>query len=72
MDKAKIFTAIGAVLGILGGALVSFQMVEGFYVWLVGNTAWIIAGVILKDWGIMAQFFFFQLVSANGIYQWGK
>ena len=68
----KLYTYIGAALGIAGGVLVSFQLVAGFYVWLVGNVAWIIGGIILRDWGIIAQFAFFQLISANGIYQWGK
>lgn len=72
VSTAKIFTTMGAALGIIGGTLVSYQMIEGFYVWLVGNTVWIISGFILRDWGIIFQFSFFQFVSINGIYQWGK
>lgn len=72
LRNPKTWTTIGAVLGILGGIFVSYQMVIGFYIWLVGNSSWIIAGILLKDYGMIAQFGFFHLISVNGIYQWGK
>jgi len=60
-----------SLLAILGAALVSFQCIEGWYIWLFSNLLWIYR-YWKEDWGMVAMMAVYEAVCLNGIIQWGK
>lgn len=67
MDLFGLFLSI---LSIVGGFLVSWKRVEGFYVWVVANVGWIIWCVIFHATGQMTMWFIYTVQSLLGVYKW--
>ena len=59
-------------IGILGGILNAMGKKEGFYVWLVSNTGWIIYFGIQRIWCQAPLWVVYNAICILGIIQWSK
>jgi hypothetical protein len=66
----QLYSIGGAIGGILGALLISFNYKAGWYVWLVSNLCWIVAGIKMENWPLVIQFGIFFVICLNGIKQW--
>jgi nicotinamide riboside transporter PnuC len=63
---------ISAALGISGAILNVLKSKWGFALWIVGNSLWIIYGVITKQYFFMIQYIVFVSISIWGFKKWYK
>jgi len=65
-----IFQSVGLLCGLAGAALVSSDYRRnrrrGFGVWIVGNTAWVLAAVMLENVFMFVMFFFYLITAGFG------
>lgn len=70
--KEKWVEYLAMALGIGGAILNACLMVEGFYLWVVGNILWIYLGVKGRMWGMVGMFAVYTCLSIWGIIYWGS
>jgi len=61
---------ISALLGISGAILNVLKNKWGFTLWIVGNSLWIIYGIITKQYFFMIQYIVFVSISIWGFRKW--
>jgi nicotinamide riboside transporter PnuC len=61
---------ISAILGISGAILNVLKNKWGFALWIVGNSLWIIYGIITKQYFFMIQYIVFVSISIWGFKKW--
>jgi len=67
---AGLLELISAFLGISGAVLNALKNKWGFAVWVVGNTLWVIYGIITKQYFFMIQYIVFASISIWGFKRW--
>lgn len=60
---ATFFSIIGAILNAL-------LIKEGFYIWGVANSIWVVVGVKNKMWGMALTFSVYLTINVVGIIYW--
>jgi len=68
----KIFEWSATILSIAGAILNAFLLKEGFYLWIVANSLWIVVGVKQKMWGLVLTYITFLAISFVGIIYWTR
>jgi len=59
-------------LSLTGAVLNTCHRIEGFYFWVVANTAWFAYFFYLRMWASATLFLVYLLLSIWGIYVWRK
>lgn len=59
-------------MGIGGAILNALAKRCGFWLWIVGNGLWIIVGIKLENYGMIAQFSVFFILAVIGLRIWKK
>ena len=61
---------ISAILGISGGILNVLKNKWGFALWVIGNTLWVIYGIVTKQYFLMLQYIVFVAIAIWGFKAW--
>lgn len=57
---------------VIGAILNSHKRIEGFYVWVIGNTGWVLYNLDNQQYPLACLFFIYLIISIMGILQWRK
>ena len=63
---------IATALSIFGAILNAKGKISGFFVWIIGNTLWVIYGYLTEQLYIMVVFATYTIISIYGINTWNK
>ena len=70
-EKTKVIIEwIATTLAIVGAVMNAFLMKEGFYLWLVSNSTFMVFSVKNKHYGMALMFFTYLIITVIGILYW--
>ena len=69
MDK-RIYEWAATCLSIFGAILNAFLIKEGFYIWGIANSIWVVVGIKSRMWGMALTFTVFLVINLIGIFYW--
>ena len=69
-----VISTLATISAFVGNFLLNSKKIQGFYLWIFSNFAWIYVIYFTKpvNWPILLQSFGFFTMNCHGIYKWSK
>lgn len=68
----SIIALILSMVSIAGAILNARQLKEGFVLWIIGNSGWILVNIFYQLWEQIPMWATYVCISAYGLFYWSK
>ena len=72
MQAESVIALTLSMVSIAGAILNARKLKEGFVLWIIGNSGWILVNIFYQLWEQIPMWATYVAISSYGLFYWGK